>query len=135
MKRILKAFLNKSSANVIPHNRGLSAEPIKQWKRNTFATLAGLAIGLYVGQYFPDNYYPEVEGYLPDIEQLKDIAPLTQKPNPIYPKSLFDYPEDALAIKRNDKNLPEGSFEVINDVTKKKQQFKVTRVFNPESRE
>lgn len=71
MKRILKAFLKNPSKTVVSYNRGLSAEPIKPWKRNSFAVLAGLGVGLYIGQYFPDNYYSEVERYLPEIAQLK----------------------------------------------------------------
>ena len=42
-----------------------SAKPIAQWKKNTFAVFAGLAIGLYIGQYFPDVFFPHVEPYLP----------------------------------------------------------------------
>lgn len=71
MKRILKSFLKSSGDSVNVHNRGISTKPIAPWKRNLFACFAGLGLGLYAGQYFPDNFYFDVEKYLPDIEQLK----------------------------------------------------------------
>ena len=38
-----------------------------KWKRNTLAGLLGVALGLYVGQYFPDIYFKEVVEYLPEL--------------------------------------------------------------------
>lgn len=68
------------------------------WKRNLLAGLIGTALGLYVGQYFPDLYFGHVSPYLPDLKQLEEIAPLTQdlKPNPDHPKSIRDIPENVL---------------------------------------
>lgn len=54
------------------------------------AALLGSTVGLYAGQYFPDLYFAEVEPYLPEIEQLREVAPATRslKPSPIYPQPI-----------------------------------------------
>lgn len=133
LNKILKKIFRKTEgAGTISHNRGFSTKPIITWKRNVFAVATGLGIGLYIGQYFPDNYFPEFLPYLPDIEQLKDYAPNTQAPNPQYPKSLFDYPKDAILSDYMEDFVREGEYEVTNDMTKKKQKFKVTKFFKTE---
>ena len=65
MKSILKRFLKPSAYAAAPHNRGLSSQPIAQWKRNIFAACAGLALGVYLGQYFPDVFYEQIESHIP----------------------------------------------------------------------
>jgi hypothetical protein len=106
---------------------------LKPWKRNVIAALLGSTIGLYVGQYFPDLYFAEVEPYLPEIEQLRQLAPVTRtlKPAPDHPQPIGVTPESILISMGRRKPVEGGSFVVKNDVTKEKQTFKVTRVFAP----
>jgi hypothetical protein len=66
---------------------------------------------------------------------LKELAPKTEKPSPVYPKSLFDYPQDAILTDYMEDFVNQGEFEVVNDVTKKKQKFKVSKVFKTEADE
>lgn len=65
MKNILRRFLKHSTVEPFSHNRGLNRIPTTPWKRNAFAALAGTGIGLYIGQYFPDVFWPEVSPYIP----------------------------------------------------------------------
>ena len=65
MKSILKRILKPSKQDPFSYQRGITTKPIESWKRNTFAVLAGVAIGLYAGQYFPDVLYDQVDSYLP----------------------------------------------------------------------
>jgi|JI6StandDraft_1071083.scaffolds.fasta_scaffold889597_2 hypothetical protein len=67
LSNIMKKIFRKTGPGVITHTRGLTSRPNEAWKRNTFAVVAGLLVGLYAGQYFPDNFYPDFEPYLPDI--------------------------------------------------------------------
>jgi len=68
MKVILKRLLKSSSAvEAQTSQRGLSSNPISKSKRNVFGVVVGLALGLYVGQYFPDIYFERVQPYLPEI--------------------------------------------------------------------
>ena len=41
--------------------------PLKPWKKNVFATIVGLTLGIYVGQYFPDIYFEQLQNYIPEI--------------------------------------------------------------------
>jgi hypothetical protein len=59
MQRFLKLFL-RQNPTASTNYRGLDAEPVKQWKRNALAAFLGSVLGLYVGQYFPDLYFPHV---------------------------------------------------------------------------
>lgn len=65
------------------------------------------------------------------------MAPATQglKPQPDYPKSIRDIPENILIRMGRRKEVQEGSYGVRNDVTKEVQEYKVTRVFNAGKRE
>lgn len=65
MNNIFKRLLKSSNIEPFTHNRGFTSTPLAPWKRNVFATLTGLGIGLYIGQYFPDVFWSEVEEYLP----------------------------------------------------------------------
>jgi hypothetical protein len=119
MQRILKRFL-RQNPDARTNYRGLNAEPVIPWKRNAFAALLGTVLGLYVGQYFPDLYFPYVTPYLPDFKQLEELAPATQslKPNPDYPKSIRETPENILVQMGRRKPVQDGNFVVRNDVTK-----------------
>ena len=56
-----------------------------------------------------------------------------KKPNPIYPKSLFDYPRDATVPQGQQREDTEDQeYIVINDITKKAEKIKVKRVFRAE---
>ena len=89
MQKILKLFLRQST-NSSSNYRGLTAEPLKPWKRNVIAGFLGSCLGLYVGQYFPDLYFAQIQAYLPEIQQLKQLAPVTEslKPAPDYPRTI-----------------------------------------------
>ena len=65
------------------------------------------------------------------------MAPATEglKPQPDYPKSIRDIPENILIRMGRRKEVQEGSYGVRNDVTKEVQEYKVTRVFNAGKRE
>ena len=65
MKRILKMILKSTPVELQTNQRGLSTNPISQGKKNTFGVLFGLALGLYIGQYFPDIYFENIRQYLP----------------------------------------------------------------------
>ena len=67
MKSIIKKIFGQSGEDPFRDNRGFTTKPLAQWKKNIFAVVAGLAIGLYVGQYFPDVFYPQVYPYIPEI--------------------------------------------------------------------
>lgn len=118
MKKILKVFL-KQPTEVEAFNRGMTQKPIAQWKKNVFGLFTGSIIGLYLGQYFPDIYYHEIAGYLPEFKQLEIVAEATQhrKPDPVPPRSLFDYPEELLIMMGKRPQVPEGTYIVKNDVT------------------
>jgi hypothetical protein len=65
MKRILKLILKSNPIEVQTNQRGLSTNPISKAKKNAFAVLFGLALGLYIGQYFPDIYFENIQQNLP----------------------------------------------------------------------
>lgn len=136
MQRILKRFLKQNPGSATNY-RGLNAEPVKPWKRNAFAAFFGTVLGLYVGQYFPDLYFPSVSPYLPHIEELEKLSPklADRKPDPDYPKPIGVTPDSMLLQMGRRKPVQGGSFLVRNDVTKETQEFKVTRVFAPDKRE
>jgi len=75
MKNIFRRLLKHSNVEPFTHNKGFSSVPISPWKKNAFAAFAGTGVGLYIGQYFPDVFWPEVEPYIPEIEVLKTVAP------------------------------------------------------------
>ena len=58
-----------------------------------------------------------------------------KKPNPIYPKSLFDYPRDATLPQGQREDTEDHEYIVINDVTKKPEKIKVKRVFRAEDQD
>lgn len=91
MQRILKRFL-KQNIDQRTNYRGPDPVPIPPWKRNSFAAIFGITLGVYIGQYFPDVFYEQTLEYLPDIEALNKLAPHTAilKPNPDYPQSLTE---------------------------------------------
>ena len=104
MKSLIKRFIKPSKEAADPFVKSrISLKPIAPWKRNIFAVFSGSAIGLYIGQYFPDVFYHKAEPYLPEIEQLKDLSPQMEdkKPSPVHPKSLFDFPKNALEPERS----------------------------------
>jgi hypothetical protein len=65
MQRLIKRFLKQPE--YVKHYRGVGYQPMDKWKRNTLAGLLGVALGLYVGQYFPDIYFRDVVEYLPEL--------------------------------------------------------------------
>lgn len=86
MKRILKKILTQKP-EAATNYRGATVNPLEPWKRNAIAAFLGSAIGLYVGQYFPDLYFAAISPYIPHIPQLDQLAPATAslKPKPEYP--------------------------------------------------
>ena len=58
-----------------------------------------------------------------------------KKPNPIYPKSLFDYPKDATIPQGQREDKEDQEYIVINDITKKAEKIKVKRVFRSEDKD
>lgn len=63
MQRILKSFLKQNH----PRDLDINKVPLKPWKKNVFATIVGLTLGIYVGQYFPDIYFEQLQNYIPEI--------------------------------------------------------------------
>ena len=57
MNRLLRRFLTPSKEDPFSRSR-FTTKPIAKWKKNIFSVVSGLCIGLYIGQYFPDVYYP-----------------------------------------------------------------------------
>ena len=60
MKNILKRLLKPSNTEPFSHHRGFTSLPLAPWKRNLFAVLGGTAVGLFIGQYFPDVFWSQV---------------------------------------------------------------------------
>ena len=74
----------------------LSNKPMSQSRRNIFALVSGSMIGLWLGQHFPDVYFYQIEHHLPEIAALDQVKkdPLGLKPDPLPPRSNFDYPKN-----------------------------------------
>ena len=121
MNKILKLFLKQAPPDVIVHAPGITSKQIPTWKKNISAGVIGTILGLYLGQYFPDVYYVQIKDDIPEFDALKDVSKNTQhlKPNPLYPRSLFDYPEDLISSLKKKVPIPEGEFTITNDNNEK----------------
>ena len=59
MKTLLRRYLKPSKEDPFSRSR-FSTKQMPQYKKNIFAIFAGSALGLYVGQYFPDVFFAKV---------------------------------------------------------------------------
>ena len=60
MKTLLRRLVRPSGKEPFNLEEAIKVTPLAKWKRNTFAIVSGLALGLYTGQYFPDVFYSQV---------------------------------------------------------------------------